>query len=125
MASSSIDRLFPYIERYLDNEYARDSSRRAGAAIRGAYRRASRKGLKAPADRKFRDRVTDSVIAVREASEAIQHGRRRPRGQLVRRVGLVAIAAGVLAAAALATNDDLRATVFGQDPPQDPPPTGS
>lgn len=115
MANRSFDNLYPYLERYLDNKYARENTRRAGAAIRDTYRRASRKGLKAPADRKFRNRLADSAIALREASDAIQHGRRRPRGQLLRRLGLAVLALGGLAVAALAANDELRAMVLGQD----------
>ena len=123
MAKSSADKLIPYVDRYLDNDYARKNAGRAGSAIRDAYHRASRKGLRAPADRKFRDRVADSVIALRETSDAIQHGRRKPRGQTARRVGIAVLTLGAVAVVALAANDDLRAAVMGDEttfPPADP-----
>ena len=117
---STTDSLIPYVEQYLDNDYARRNTRRAEAALRDTYRRASRKGLKAPADRKFRNRLADSAIALREASDAVQHGRRRPRGQLAKRLGLAVLALGAIALVAFATNEDLRATVLGDDDESSP-----
>ena len=113
MAKQSADSLIPYVERYLDNEYARKNTRKAVVALEDTYRRASRKGVKAPADRKFRNRLADSVIALREASDALQHGRRRPRGQLAKRLGVAVLALGAVAIAVVAANEGLRASVLG------------
>jgi hypothetical protein len=77
MSSASIDRIGPYIDRFLDNNYARESLDDAVSALRDAYRRGMRKGAAAPADRKFRDRVTDAIVAMRETADAVQTGRRR------------------------------------------------
>jgi hypothetical protein len=113
MPDRSIEGIAPYVERFLDNSYARESLDDAASALRAAYRRAARKGAAAPADRKFRDRVTDAVIAMRESADALQSGRRRPKGRLRKRVLLVAGAGVVGIGVALAVREDLRALVFG------------
>lgn len=114
MASASIDRIGPYVDRFLDNSYARESLDDAVSALRDAYRRGMRKGAAAPADRKFRDRVTDAVVAMRETADAVQTGRRRPKRRLPKRI-LMAVGAGAVAAGvAIASSEDLRASLFGK-----------
>ena len=103
------------MERFLDNSYARESLDDAASALRAAYRRAARKGAAAPADRKFRDRVTDAVIAMRESADALQTGRRRPKGRLRKRALVLVGAAVVGVGVALAMSEDLRELVFGSD----------
>jgi hypothetical protein len=113
VSNGSIGGIAPYVERFLDNSYARDNLDDAASALRDAYRRVARKGPAAAGDRKFRDRITDAVIAIRESADALQTGRRRPKGRLRKRALMVA-GAGVLAiGVALAANEDLRASLFG------------
>lgn len=113
MADRSIEGLAPYVERLLDNSYARESLDDAATALRAAYHRAARKGAAAPADRKFRDRVTDAVIAMRESADALQSGRRRPKGRLRKRILLMAGLGVAGAGVALALSEDLRNSLFG------------
>ena len=113
MATGTVERIAPYIERVFDNEYARENLREAVSGLRDAYQRGSKRGARAPTDRKFRDRVTDATVAMREAADALQSGRRRPKGQLAKRTLLVAGLAAVAAGVAIGTSADLRAALFG------------
>ena len=117
MAREKTDRPALYLERYLDNSYARESLDDAVSALRAAYRRGLRKGSSAPADRKFRDRVTDAVVAMREAADALQTGRKRPKGRLAKRALLVVAGGAVAAGAVIASSDQVRASLFGHGDP--------
>jgi hypothetical protein len=114
VARERTDRVTLYIERFLDNSYARESLDNAVSALREAYRRGLRKGSSAPADRKFRDRVTDAVVAMRETADAVQTGRKRPKGRLAKRALMAAAAGAVAAGAIIASSDEVRAFVFGR-----------
>jgi hypothetical protein len=121
MPDRSLEGLAPYVERFLDNSYARENVDEAVSALRAAYRRAARKGAAAPADRKFRDRVTEAVIAMRESADALQSGRRRPKGRLRKRVLLIAGAAVAAAGLAVALSEDLRNSLLGEPTSQGEP----
>jgi hypothetical protein len=114
MPNPNIDRIAPYIERFFENSYARESMDDAVSALRDAYQRGARKGARAPADRKFRDRVTEAAVAMRETADALQSGRSRPKGQFRKRAVVIAAAAVVVVGAVLASNDELRASLLGK-----------
>jgi hypothetical protein len=119
MATGTVERIAPYVERFFDNEYARDNLNEALSGLRDAYQRGSKKGARPPADRRFRDRLTDATVAMREAADALQSGRRRPKAQIAKRTLLVVGLAAVAAAVAVGTNEDLRAALFGDSSPED------
>jgi hypothetical protein len=120
MATGTVERIAPYIERFFDNRYARENLSEAVSGLRDAYHRGSKRGARAPTDRRFRDRLTDATVAMREAADALQSGRRRPKGQFAKRILLVVGLAAAAAAVAVGTSEDLRASLFGDSSPEDP-----
>jgi hypothetical protein len=114
MTNASVDRVAPYVERFFENGYARKSMDDAVSALREAYQRGARKGARAPADRKFRDQLTEAVVAMRETVDAFQTGRRRPKGRFKKRALVIAAAGVLVVGAALASNDEFRNSLLGK-----------
>jgi hypothetical protein len=104
----------------LENEYAQDAQERLRVGIanlQAAYRRSSKRGLRAADDRKVRAQVRRGAASVAEAARAFKSDRRKPKrrgGKIVLIVGGLTVAG---AAAAVASNEELRAKLFG--PPHD------
>jgi hypothetical protein len=106
-------RLKPLAEDLLDNDYARENLQEGAEKLRDAYERAQKRRVKPSKDRKLRKQIEAAVRALDEGTAALSSGRKKPKrtGRNVVLVLIGAVLAG--AAAALATNEDLRGKVFG------------
>jgi hypothetical protein len=103
----------PLAEDLLDNSYARENLQEGADKLHDAYERARKRGVKPTKDRKLRKQIEAAVKALDEGTAALASGRKKPK-RSGRKVVLVLIGAGLAgAAAALATNEDLRAKVLG------------
>jgi hypothetical protein len=116
MAPSPTDipkQLMPLAEELLDNSYARDNLQEGAEKLREAYERSRKRRVKPSKDRKLRKQVEAALQAIDEGTAALASGRKKPKrtGRNVVLLLIGAILAG--AAAALATNEDLRNQVLG------------
>jgi hypothetical protein len=120
-ATEMSSRLAPYAQELLDNEYARENLRAGAEKLRAAYGRSQRRRVKSSRDKKLRRQVGTASSLIVEGGRALASGRRKPekrRGRwLLVLLGLGAIGAGV----AVASNEELRASLFGSD--QSPSPS--
>jgi hypothetical protein len=117
-ATETASRIGPIARRVLENEYAQEQLRVGIANLQAAYRRSSKRGLRAADDRKVRAQVRRGAASVAEAARAFKSDRRKPKrrgGKIVLIVGGLTVAG---AAAAVASSEELRAKLFG--PPQRP-----
>jgi hypothetical protein len=112
-ASDAATRAGGYAQRLLDNEYVQENLADAVESLRDAYRRASKRRVKAARDKRVYERVRRAAASLFEAAEAMKTGRRRPKRRRGRRVIVILVAAGGGTAAALAANEDLRKKLLG------------
>jgi hypothetical protein len=106
-------KLGPIAEELLENSYARENLRESAEKLRDAYGRAQKRRVKPSRDRKLRAQFEQAIAAFDEGSAALLSGRRKPRRTGRRLVlGLAALGAAAFGAA-LAMNEELRASVFG------------
>ena len=106
-------RFGPFAEELLENRYARENLREGAEKLRDAYGRAQKRRVKPSRDRKLRAQFEAAIAALDEGSAALLSGRRKPKrtGRKVL-LGLTALAAAGVGLA-LATNEELRDSVFG------------
>jgi hypothetical protein len=106
-------RLMPLAEELIDNSYARENLQEGAEKIRDAYARAQKRRVKPSKDRKLRKQIESAIAAIDEGTAALASGRKKPKrtGRKVVIAVLGLAAAG--AAAVLATNEELRGSVFG------------
>jgi hypothetical protein len=105
-------RLSPYVEELLDNEYARENLRGGGEKLRGAYERAKKPRVKAARDRKVRRQLASAATMIGTGVKALASGRRKPPSHRRRRLLLLGVGIGG-AGLAVAANEDLRSSLFG------------
>jgi len=118
-ASITAEKAGTYAQRLIENEYVQENLAQAANNLRAAYRRASKRRVEPTTDEKLRRQVRQAALSLKEAASALQSGRRKPKKRRGRRVLVVlAIGAGV-AAGALASSDDLRRKLFGDEAPAD------
>jgi hypothetical protein len=111
--SDTSSQLTPYLERLIDNRYAQENISDAAEKLRAAYRRASKRRVEPTRDEKLREHLRQAALSISEAGKAIKTGRQKPRKRWGRRM-LVVIGVGLVgAAAAVASNEELRSSVFG------------
>jgi hypothetical protein len=106
-------KLMPLAEELIDNSYARENLQEGAEKIRDAYARAQKRRVKPSKDRKLRKQIESAIQAIDEGTAALASGRKKPKrtGRKVVLTVLGLAAAG--AAAVLATNEELRGSVFG------------
>ncbi|MQA74739.1 MAG: hypothetical protein GEU88_10445 [Solirubrobacterales bacterium] len=94
-------------ERVLENEYAQDNLREGVEHLSAAYRRASKRRVRAVEDQKVREQLRQAAASMSEAASALSTGRHKPKRHRSRWL-LAAASIGALGvAAAAATNDEL------------------
>jgi predicted nucleic acid-binding protein len=105
--------LKPLAEELLDNSYARENLQEGVAKLQDAYERSRKRRVKPSTDRKLRSQLEAAIHAIDEGTAALASGRHKPshKGRNLMLGLLAAVAAGT--AAVLATNEDLRNSVFG------------
>ena len=109
----------PYVQRAITDEQLQDNVRVAVESARQAFARLQ--NGKGPAkvvldDKKFKKNVQEAAAALKDASDSLRDApKRKRRGGLVRKLLVLAIAAGI----ALALSEDLRNkvldTLFGKE----------
>jgi hypothetical protein len=105
--------LKPLAEELLENNYARENLQEGAEKLRDAYERSRKRRVKPSKDRKLRKQIEAAVAALDEGTAALASGRKKPK-RTGRNVVLALLGVAVAgAAAALATNEDLRNQVFG------------
>jgi hypothetical protein len=101
-----------YAQRLLDSEYVQQNLAEAGERLRDAYRRASKRRVRAARDERVRARVRQAAQSLAEAADALKTGRRKPKGRRGRRLIVVLGVAAGATAAVLAANEGLRKRIF-------------
>jgi hypothetical protein len=124
-ATAVTSRLTPYVQELLENEYARDNLREGADRLRGAYERSRKRRVKSARDEKLRRQLEAAAISLGIGAKALASGRRKParRGRRAALAMLAGVAIG--GAVALATNDDLRASLLGSGADAEPGGNGS
>jgi hypothetical protein len=113
--ASKRERAGTYAQRLIENEYVQENLLQAADSLRAAYRRATKRRVEPTRDEKLRRQLRDAALSLREATSALQSDRRRPKRRLGRRV-LVVLAVGAGAAGAvIASNEEVRSAIFGDD----------
>ena len=102
-----------YAQRLIENEYVQENLAEAADRLRAAYRRASKRRVEPTRDEKLRGQIRDAALSLREAANALQSGRRKPKKRRGRRLVLVLILGAGAAAAIVASNEELRKKVLG------------
>ena len=121
MATANVPRIAPLVEQLLEDETAQENLRRGAGKLHDAYRRSQKRGVEVTRDEKLKRQLTSAVQSIADGATALVNGAQKPkkrrRRMLRRLLALTAIGAGV----ALALNEDLRSSVFGNDStsPQD------
>jgi hypothetical protein len=121
MATATVPRIAPLVEQLLEDESAQENLRRGADKLHDAYRRSQKRRVKVTRDEKLKRQLKSAVKSISDGAGALLDGAQKPkkrRGRrLLRLLALAAIGAGV----ALALNEDLRSSVFGDDSasPQD------
>jgi hypothetical protein len=106
-------KLKPLAEELLENHYARENLQEGAEKLREAYDRSRKRRVHPTKDRKLRKQVEAAIAALDEGTAALASGRKKPK-RTGRNLVLTAIGLTIAGAAAvLATNEDLRAKVFG------------
>jgi hypothetical protein len=119
-ASATAAKAGTYAQRLIENEYVQENLAQAAESLRAAYRRASKRHVEPTRDEKLRRQVREAALSFREAASALQSGRRKPKKRRGRRVLIVlAIGAGA-AAGVLASNEELRNKLFGNETATEP-----
>ena len=108
-----------YAERLIENEYVQENLARAAANLRDAYRRSSRRRVEPTRDEKIRRQIRQAALSLKEAGNALQSGRRKPKKRPGRRIFIVLVVAGGAAAAAMASSEELRQKLLGAEAPED------
>lgn len=106
-----------YAQRLIENEYVQENLAEAADRLRAAYKRASKRRVEPTRDKKLRRQIRDAALSLREATNALQSGRRKPKKRRGRRLVLVLILGAGAAAAIVASNEELRRKVLGGDSP--------
>ena len=106
-----------YAQRLIENEYVQENLAEAADRLRAAYKRASKRRVEPTRDKKLRNQIRDAALSLREATNALQSGRRKPKKRRGRRLVLVLILGAGAAAAIVASNEELRRKVLGGDSP--------
>ena len=104
-----------YAQRLIENEYVQENLAEAADRLRAAYKRASKRRVEPTRDKKLRRQIRDAALSLREATNALQSGRRKPKKRRGRRLVLVLILGAGAAAAIVASNEELRRKVLGGD----------
>jgi hypothetical protein len=106
-------KLKPFAEELLENSYARENLQEGAEKLRDAYERSQKRRVKPSKDRKLRKQIEAAVQALDEGTAALASGRQKPKrtGRKLVLTLLALIVGG--AAAVLATNEELRDSVFG------------
>ena len=115
MASDTSSKAGSYAQRLIENEYVQENLAQAADSLRAAYRRASKRRVEPTRDEKVRRQVREAALSLREAASALQSGRRKPKKRRGRRVLIVLATGAGVAAAVLASNEELRTKIFGRD----------
>ncbi len=105
--------LKPIAEELLENTYARENLQEGAEKLREAYERAQKRRVKPSKDRKIRRQVEAAVAAIDEGTAALASGRKKPRRTGRKAVLLLLGAAVAGAGVVVATNEEIRAKVFG------------
>ena len=114
MASDGAANAGIYAQRLIENEYVQENLAQAAESLRAAYRRASKRRVEPTRDEKLRKQVRQAALSLREAASALQSGRRKPKKR-GRRILLVLVVGVGAAAAIVATNEDLRRKLIGDE----------
>jgi uncharacterized FAD-dependent dehydrogenase len=109
------ERLAPFVEELLENAYARENLRAGVANLRAAYERSQKRRVKIARDQRLRREVRAAAESITEAGKALKSGRQQPARHWGRRLVIVIGLGGLGVGAALAANEDLRSSVFGED----------
>lgn len=113
--ASKRDRAGTYAQRLIENEYVQENLLQAADSLRAAYRRATKRRVEPTRDEKLRRELREAALSLREATSALQSNRRAPKRRRGRRV-LVVLAVGAGAAAAvIASNEEVRNAIFGDE----------
>jgi hypothetical protein len=110
----TFDRWAPYAERLAENEYLQENLREAVTKLRDAYGRAAKRKTAAAQDKRFYARLREAASALDEAKAAFVSGRTKPKRTKRRLLVVLVGGAGIAAAVAVATNDELRASLLGE-----------
>ena len=68
-----------YAQRLIENEYVQENLAEAADRLRAAYKRASKRRVEPTRDKKLRRQIRDAALSLREATNALQSGRRKPK----------------------------------------------
>lgn len=100
-ATDQLSKALPYLERLLDDDAVHQSLGEAVSRTRAGYRRASkRRASEAVADKRLYEQVRTAVASLRDAVAAVQ-GQPKPKPRRrVRRLVLIGILGGTVAAMA-------------------------
>jgi hypothetical protein len=115
MATDRAAKAGVYAQRLIENEYVQENLAEAADRLRAAYKRASKRRVEPTRDEKLRGQIRDAALSLREAANALQSGRRKPKKRRGRRLVLVLVLGAGTAAAIVAANEELRKKVFGGD----------
>ena len=111
--TDTASRLTPYLEQLLENEEAQKNLRRGADKLRAAYERSQKRRVKTVKDRKLRRQLKSAAKSLGEGAEVLVKGTHKPKKRRGRRLLTLATLGAVGAGVALATNDELRASLFG------------
>jgi hypothetical protein len=115
MATDRAAKAGVYAQRLIENEYVQENLAEAADRLRAAYKRASKRRVEPTRDEKLRGQIRDAALSLREAANALQSGRRKPKKRRGRRVVLILVLGAGTAAVIVASNEELRKKVFGGD----------
>jgi ferric-dicitrate binding protein FerR (iron transport regulator) len=82
-----------YVRRLAEDDYVQTQLRNAGAGLRQAYERASRRRGKAAEDKKLYDHLRETATGIRRATVALREPPEPPKRR-GRRIALAALAGG-------------------------------
>jgi hypothetical protein len=88
-------------------------------SLQAAYRRASKRRVRPDEDRKVREQVRQGAASIAEAAPALKSDRGERKKRRGKVVLLIVAVAGAGAAVAIASSEELRSNLFGQDSEDD------
>jgi hypothetical protein len=110
--AESASRVGPYVERLAQNAYVQNNLLDAVENLRAAYERAQKRRVKPARDEKIRRQVREAALSLKEAGQALQSGRQKPKKRRGKRM-LTVVGVGVAGVAvALAASEELRSKLF-------------
>jgi chemotaxis response regulator CheB len=115
MASDTASMMGTYGQRLLDNDYVQENLSQAVESLRAAYRRATKRRVEPTRDQKLRRQVREAAHSFAEAASALKADRQKPERRRGRRLIVVLALGAGGTAALLATNEELRRKILGDN----------